>query len=153
MAEKVVMPKLGATMEEGTIDNWLVEVGEEVEEGDPIVEIQTDKITMEVEAETDGILLKRLYDAGDSVPVQHTIAYIGEAGEEVPDEADAVSESVTDTVEHTKVPEAEEDVSSGSATEEKIRRKPIARKLYTIRKYWWNWSFRSYSKNRCGNIY
>lgn len=129
MAEKVVMPKLGATMEEGTIDNWLVEVGEEVEEGDPIVEIQTDKITMEVEAETDGILLKRLYDAGDSVPVQHTIAYIGEAGEEVPNEADAVSESVTDTLEHTKVPEAEEVVSPGSATEEKIRRTPIARKL------------------------
>src|SRR5699024_9982774 len=49
MAEKVVMPKLGATMEEGTIDSWLVEVGEEVEEGDPIVEIQTDKITREVE--------------------------------------------------------------------------------------------------------
>ena len=42
-------------MEEGTIDNWLVEVGDEVEEGDPIVEIQTDKITMEIEAESDGI--------------------------------------------------------------------------------------------------
>ena len=64
MAEKVVMPKLGATMEEGTIDNWLVEVGEEVEEGDPIVEIQTDKITMEVEAETEELVASLLGKLG-----------------------------------------------------------------------------------------
>src|SRR5699024_10189089 len=59
------------------------DVGEEIEEGDPIVEIQTDKITIEVEAEVDGVLLKKLYDVGDTVPVQKVIAYIGEAGEEV----------------------------------------------------------------------
>lgn len=83
MAEKVVMPKLGATMEEGIIDSWLVDIGEEIEEGDPIVEIQTDKITIEVEAEAAGVLLKKLYDVGDTVPVQKVIAYIGEAGEEI----------------------------------------------------------------------
>src|SRR5699024_8404335 len=75
-----------ATMEEGVIDSWLVEIGEEVEEGDPVAEVQTDKITMEIEAEFSGVLLKTLYEPGDSVSVQHTIAYIGEAGEEVPEE-------------------------------------------------------------------
>src|SRR5699024_5419384 len=83
MAEEIVMPKLGATMEEGIIDAWLVEVGGEVEEGDSIVEVQTDKISMEVEAEISGILLKKLYKEGDLVPVQEIIAFIGEEGESI----------------------------------------------------------------------
>ncbi len=52
MAREVVMPKLGATMEEGIIVSWLVNDGEFIEEGDPIAEIQTDKIVLEVEAES-----------------------------------------------------------------------------------------------------
>ncbi|HLR43133.1 MAG TPA: dihydrolipoamide acetyltransferase family protein [Pseudogracilibacillus sp.] len=129
MAEKVVMPKLGATMEEGTIDSWLVEVGEEVEEGDPIVEIQTDKITMEVEAEADGVLLTQLFEAGETVPVQHTIAYIGEAGEEIPetDDAPTVEATATEEVEETKV--EQEVTQATNNTGEKIRRTPIARRL------------------------
>jgi len=59
MAREVVMPKLGATMEEGIIVSWLVNDGEFIEEGDPIAEIQTDKIVLEVEAESSGHLLKK----------------------------------------------------------------------------------------------
>lgn len=134
MAEKVVMPKLGATMEEGTIDSWLVDVGEEVEIGDPIVEIQTDKITIEVEAETDGVLLKKLYEVGDTVPVQKVIAYIGEAGEEV----EHIEED-TPAVEETALEENEEETDvvvttvdhNDEANREigKIRRTPIVRRL------------------------
>ncbi len=60
MAREVVMPKLGATMEEGIIVSWLVNDGEFIEEGDPIAEIQTDKIVLEVEAESSGHLLKKI---------------------------------------------------------------------------------------------
>lgn len=130
MAEKVVMPKLGATMEEGTIDSWLVDVGEEIEEGDPIVEIQTDKITMEVEAEADGVLLKKLYEAGETIPVQQVIAYIGEAGENVDDLVDDAP-SVDKTEAGT--PDANVDRTREAGTEvsdtTEIRRTPIARRL------------------------
>src|SRR5699024_5807278 len=130
MAEKVVMTKLGATMEEGTIDSWLVEVGEEVEEGDPIVEIQTDKITMEVEAEADGVLLTQLFEAGETVPVQHTIAYIGEAGEEIPETDDAPTVEATATEEEVEETELAQEVTQATNhTGEKIRRTPIARRL------------------------
>jgi pyruvate dehydrogenase E2 component (dihydrolipoamide acetyltransferase) len=136
MAEKVVMPKLGATMEEGTIDSWLVEVGDEVEEGDPIVEVQTDKITIEVEAEADGHLLKKLYEAGDTVAVQKTIAIIGEEGENV-DELEAeedtavpnVSESETLTTPKTETENTIETEQVESSDTAKIRRTPIARRL------------------------
>ncbi len=130
MAEKVVMPKLGATMEEGTIDSWLVDVGEEIEEGDPIVEIQTDKITMEVEAEADGVLLKKLYEAGETIPVQQVIAYIGEAGENVDDLADD-----TPSVDKTEAgtPDANIDRTREAGVEvsdtTEIRRTPIAHRL------------------------
>lgn len=129
MAEKVVMPKLGATMEEGTIDSWLVEVGEEVEEGDPILEIQTDKITMEVEAEADGILLAQLYEAGETVPVQKVIAYIGEAGEEIPvaDDALAVEKREAKEVAETELNNEVTHVAQNKG--EKIRRTPLARRL------------------------
>lgn len=133
MAEKVVMPKLGATMEEGTIDSWLVDVGEEIEEGDPIVEIQTDKITMEVEAEADGVLLKKLYEAGDTIPVQQVIAYIGEAGENVDDLVDDApfvdkTEAVTPDAKVDTPAEVTANGAGDSDTTE-IRRTPIARRL------------------------
>lgn len=127
MAEKVLMPKLGATMEEGTIDNWLVDVGDSVEEGDPIVEVQTDKITIEVEAETNGVLLKKLYEVGDTVSVLKTIAYIGEAGEEIGHiEEDMLKEDQETDSTLEVISEAATEFIEG---EEKIRRTPLARRL------------------------
>lgn len=130
MIEKVVMPKLGATMEQGTIDSWLVEVGDKVEEGDPIAEIQTDKITMEIESESTGVLLKVLYEQGDVVPVQQVIAYIGEAGEEIRTEID--SESITQQAnlkEEASERNENNRTSISSKSFEKIRRTPIARRI------------------------
>ncbi|PTL38367.1 2-oxo acid dehydrogenase subunit E2 [Alkalicoccus saliphilus] len=83
MASEVLMPKLGAQMEEGTIVSWLVELGEFIEKGDPLVEIQTDKVTMEVEAEHEGHLIKIIFEENEAVPVHTPIAYIGEKGEKV----------------------------------------------------------------------
>lgn len=127
MAEKVIMPKLGATMEEGTIDEWLVEIGEEVEEGDPIVAIQTDKITIEVEAETTGILLKKLYDSGEKVPVQKVIAYIGAVNESIAEDESA--EQQQDKPVNPQVSAATNSVQPEKSDDHLIRRTPIARRL------------------------
>ncbi len=83
---EVIMPKLGLTMEEGTIIRWLKREGEKVERGEPLFEVQTDKVVMEVEAPASGTLGKILIPEGDTVPVVQVIAYILEPGEEAPEE-------------------------------------------------------------------
>lgn len=83
MATEVVMPKLGLTMEEGTIENWFVNEGDEVQKGDPIAEISSEKLTSEVEAPADGTVIKLLWDVGDVVECKAPMAYIGQPGEQV----------------------------------------------------------------------
>ena len=84
MAVEVIMPKAGSEMEEGEIVQWFKQEGDEVKEGEVLLEIVTDKVNMEVEAEASGTLLKILHPAGSVVPVVQTIAWIGQAGEAVP---------------------------------------------------------------------
>ena len=83
MATEIVMPKLGLTMESGAISAWLVEEGQEVQKGQALLEIATDKVTMEVEAQADGILRKILVPAGQEVPVSTTIGVIATADEDI----------------------------------------------------------------------
>jgi dihydrolipoamide dehydrogenase len=87
MAYRVIMPKAGMAMEEGTIIKWLKQEGELVEAGEPLLEIHTDKVNMEIESEYSGVLLKILHGEGDTVPVTQAIAFIGEAGEAAPEDA------------------------------------------------------------------
>ena len=84
MAVEVIMPKAGSEMEEGEIVQWFKKEGDEVKEGEVLLEIVTDKVNMEVEAETSGTLLKILAKAGDVVPVVQTIGWIGKPGEKIP---------------------------------------------------------------------
>lgn len=83
MATEIVMPKLGLTMESGAISAWLVEEGQEVQKGQALLEIATDKVTMEVEAQADGILRKILVPPGEEVPVSTTIGVIATADEDI----------------------------------------------------------------------
>ena len=83
MATEIVMPKLGLTMESGVISAWLVEEGQEVQKGQALLEIATDKVTMEVEAQADGILRKIMVSAGQEVPVSTTIGVIAAADEDI----------------------------------------------------------------------
>ncbi len=83
MATEIVMPKLGLTMESGAISAWLVEEGQEVQKGQALLEIATDKVTMEVEAQADGILRKILVPVGEEVPVSTTIGVIAAAEEDI----------------------------------------------------------------------
>ena len=85
MATEVVMPKLGLTMETGTIGAWLVSEGETVTRGVPLLEVVTDKVTMEVEAQASGVLRRILVPAGEEVAVTTPIGIIAEPDEEIVD--------------------------------------------------------------------
>ena len=82
MATEVKLPRLGQGMESGTIVRWLKSEGDAVKKREPLYELDTDKVTQEVEAETDGVLLKIVVAEGE-VEVGTTIAVIGKEGEEV----------------------------------------------------------------------
>lgn len=82
---EIFMPKAGMDMKEGTLLRWLKDVGDSVEKDEPIMEIETDKITMEAEAPATGILLAKLIEDGTTVPVLQTIGYIGQQDEKVPE--------------------------------------------------------------------
>src|SRR5215216_1901187 len=85
MATDISLPRLGQGMEAGTITKWLKSEGDTVEKGEPLFEIDTDKVTQEVESDFSGVLLKIALPEGEA-PVGQTIAWIGEQGEEAPRE-------------------------------------------------------------------
>ncbi len=82
MANEVKLPRLGQGMESGIVRKWLKSEGERVEKGEPLFEVDTDKVTQEVESDFAGVLLKIGLAEGEA-PVGRTIAWIGEAGEQV----------------------------------------------------------------------
>ncbi len=84
MATAVIMPKAGVAMEEGTVIQWHKAIGDQVQEGEPLLEIETDKVSMEIEAESSGYLISILRHAGETVPVVETIGYIGKKDEKTP---------------------------------------------------------------------
>ena len=79
----VIMPKMGDAMEEGTLLRWLKQVGDEIAVGDPLAEIETDKVSLEIEATEAGVLSKTYVDEGATVPIGTPIAAIGEESAEV----------------------------------------------------------------------
>lgn len=83
MAVVINMPRLSDTMEEGTVVAWLKKVGDRVEEGDMLAEIETDKATMEFESFNEGTLLYIGVAEGDGAPVDTLLAIIGEEGEDI----------------------------------------------------------------------
>lgn len=87
MAIIISMPKLGLTMTEGLVAKWYKKEGDTVKSGDALFEVETDKLTNQVEADCEGILLKIVADEGDTVPCTQPVAYIGKAGETITDRA------------------------------------------------------------------
>ena len=84
MATEILMPKLGLTMTEGTIDEWKKNVGDAVSKGEILFSVETDKLTNDVEAEADGVLLAITVPAGETVACKTVIGWLGAAGEAVP---------------------------------------------------------------------
>ena len=83
MASRVVMPKLSDTMEEGKILRWLKQEGDKVETGQTLAEVETDKATVEMEAYTNGTILKLVAAPGDTVAIGSLIGIIGAPGEDI----------------------------------------------------------------------
>ena len=83
MAEKINMPRLSDTMEEGTVAKWFKKVGDSIKEGDILAEIETDKATMEFESFSEGVLLHIGIKEGESAPVDSLLAILGEKEEDI----------------------------------------------------------------------
>jgi pyruvate dehydrogenase E2 component (dihydrolipoamide acetyltransferase) len=137
VANEVKLPRLGQGMEAGTITKWLKSPGDTVAKGEPLFEIDTDKVTQEVESDYAGVLLKITLESGEA-PVGQTIAYIGKEGEEVaeapapePAEPEAAPEpaKVSDTAAARETP-AETTVSDTSGSNGgRIKASPLARRI------------------------
>ncbi|MGN6798064.1 MAG: dihydrolipoamide acetyltransferase family protein, partial [Gaiellaceae bacterium] len=124
------LPRLGQGMESGTVTKWLKNEGDQVAKGEPLYEIDTDKVTQEVESDFAGVLLKIALREGEA-PVGQTIAYIGEAGEEVAAAEPAAAsepEKVSDTV-VSDTPVAAPPAPIESATNGRVKASPLARRL------------------------
>ncbi|MFA6272865.1 MAG: E3 binding domain-containing protein, partial [Patescibacteria group bacterium] len=91
MAQAVILPKLGQTMEEGAIVKWHKKEGDPVKKGDILFEIETDKAALEVESFFEGTLIKILIGESITVPVNTVVAYVGEKGEKAPDQPAVVA--------------------------------------------------------------
>jgi pyruvate dehydrogenase E2 component (dihydrolipoyllysine-residue acetyltransferase) len=135
MATEIKLPRLGQGMEAGTIVRWLKSEGDPVEKGEPLYELDTDKVTQEVEADASGVLLRIAVQEGE-VPVGRTIAVIGEAGEEV-----AVAESDDEEGSRAPARDGERERGRGAApaevtpirepsrTDGRIKASPLARRI------------------------
>jgi pyruvate dehydrogenase E2 component (dihydrolipoamide acetyltransferase) len=125
MAKEFKMPQMTATMDSGTIVQWFKKEGDLVNKGEPLVEITTDKINMEVESLDTGILKKIIAQPGDEVPVSQAIAYIGEEGDESLITSSIISGHPAEAGNPSKV-QKEIGESEGEVN---VKISPVARKL------------------------
>jgi pyruvate dehydrogenase E2 component (dihydrolipoamide acetyltransferase) len=136
MANEVKLPRLGQGMEAGTVNKWLKSEGDRVEKGEPLFEVDTDKVTQEVESDYAGVLLKIVLASGEA-PVGQTIAYIGEQGEEVseaaepakhaePAEAGSASKAAP---EPEKVSDTKKVSDTSASNGGRIKASPLARRI------------------------
>jgi pyruvate dehydrogenase E2 component (dihydrolipoamide acetyltransferase) len=141
VAIEVAMPQMGADMTEGTLVRWMKQVGESVERGDVLAEIETDKATVELEAFESGTLLKQAVAEGEVVPVGQVIALLGQAGEQ-PGEVERMPAASTparrviepqlQSIALPAEPTATATASAGAAAPEgdgRLRVSPVARRI------------------------
>ena len=134
MSSQVTLPRLGQGMETGTIVRWLKSEGENVEKGDPLYELDTEKVTQEVEAEASGVLLKILAGEGEEIEVGKAIAVIGQEGEEIPAAvAEAPNEEPQAEAEPAPAPEPETAPEPEQRVEStnggRVKASPLARRI------------------------
>jgi pyruvate dehydrogenase E2 component (dihydrolipoamide acetyltransferase) len=134
VATEVKLPRLGQGMESGTIVKWLKSEGDAVEKGDALYELDTDKVTQEVEAEASGVLLKIAISTGE-VEVGKTIGFIGEQGEAVAAEEPAAQpeeepeEKAAEPAPARETQPAAEAQPSNGSTNGRIKASPLARRI------------------------
>jgi pyruvate dehydrogenase E2 component (dihydrolipoamide acetyltransferase) len=147
MATEIKLPRLGQGMESGTVVRWLKQEGDRVEKGEPLYELDTEKVTQEVEADASGVLLKIAVPEGE-VPVGQTIAVIGEEGEEVAEAEEAPEADEAPEEEGSRAPARDEERERGkeapaepalseqitevdepSRTDGRVKASPLARRI------------------------
>lgn len=142
MADTVTMPKLGFDMAEGTLVRWVKGEGENVNKGDVLAEIETDKATVEVESGFSGVVAKELVHQGDIVPVGTAIAIIAQPGEKVEAAAAPAAEAAAAPAKPEQAPTPIQQASSAAAApaqaapqtpaesgDGRIKASPLARKI------------------------
>jgi len=131
MAETINMPKLGFDMAEGLLVRWVKQVGENINKGDILAEIETDKATVEVESHASGVILQLIVEQGTMVPVNAPIAVVGAAGEVISNQSPVISEKKVDEKPAAPtqpmvapVQQASSQLESGS-----VKASPLAKKI------------------------
>lgn len=136
MAEIINMPKLGFDMAEGVLVRWVRQVGENINKGDVLAEIETDKATVEVESHFSGVVLQHLVDPGTSVPVNDPIAVVGAEGEKVEGSSNqspvsshqsSVTSEQKPAIAETRQPDNQSKIEN--PTSEIVKASPLAKKI------------------------
>ena len=131
MAETISMPKLGFDMAEGLLVRWVKQIGENINKGDVLAEIETDKATVEVESSASGVVLQLIVDQGTMVPVNAPIAIIGSAGEVISGQSSVNSKKVADEKPATRSTPIIDSVQqiSVSLDVDSVKASPLAKKI------------------------
>lgn len=139
MATKVTMPQMGFDMTEGKVARWLKKIGDAVKQGDPVVEIETDKVNIEAEAQGDGVLREVIVSEGATVPVGALIGIIGAPDEDltaIKAEAGLIAESASDGPTASKSAAPAPPIASAAPTtapasegDGRIKASPLARRI------------------------
>ena len=124
MAKTIIMPKFEMSQEKGVIVEWLKSDGDVVKRGEPILTVETDKVTMDVESPASGILAGLRGEPGDSIPVTETIGYVLKEGESIPSETAApkaaVASTPASTLAATSAPAPKKSTNAGGKPGKKI---------------------------------
>lgn len=137
MSIEIKMPMLSPTMTKGVISNWLVAIGDKVSIGDILVEVEADKVTIEIEATEDGVIEELCAEIGDEIPVEQVIIKLAAPGAEIKatdkdiDDAPYISEKTTENILTTvdSKPETKSIVNESPVNNEKISMSPLARRM------------------------
>lgn len=127
MAIEILMPKLGLTMKTGTVVKWLKSEGDVVHAKEPVLEIETEKLSYQIESPADGILIKKIAVVGEKYPITFVVGYIGKPGEQVPEKnvtAAPLSAPVTAELANAATANV-----FGSEAKDRVFISPVAKKL------------------------
>ncbi|MCK4477051.1 2-oxo acid dehydrogenase subunit E2 [Candidatus Bathyarchaeota archaeon] len=134
MVTYIRMPKLGLTMTEGIVVNWLKKEGDWVEKGEALLEVETEKIVNEIEAAESGILFKIVALEGTVVPVSGLVAIIAKPGEEVPPIEETLKAEMPAKMPEVEKPKEIEKPTVAPVPKERIKISPVAKKIAKERK-------------------
>ncbi len=123
MSQNIIMPKLGMTMKEGTVEEWFVAEGDEVKEGDSLLTISSEKLTQDVEAPASGTLLKIKVAAGEEAEVKGVLGIIGDPDEAVDADTSSGEEAQSESSNAEKSDEKPTDDEVSNTSEEKATKR------------------------------